>query len=295
MSQYDELKRLASAAPGGPWIAENDSLYFKDDGYTRHLLDADAGHDVEDEAYYAALKFIATANPAAIKALIAENDEYKAVAEQPASLNASPAAEYEGLKRQFFALRNYALCKDKLSGYYSRELERLRGVDRSQSAGEIDAERDINEQLTNDLLAVEAERDQLKAENDRLESEAVYSAAGFDAAREEISKLRAEVAGLKTDYQAYEQANAELKAEVEGLRKDADKWKSVQRAGDQLLSDEGGAAIWSACSRVLISVASELNSGRSVVTQEGVTIGDRGIGDWRVSVERIDAAIGKGE
>lgn len=72
MTNNAELKRLAEAAPSGPWIAENDSLYFKDDGYTRHLLDADAGHDVEDEAYYAALKFIAAANPAAVLALIAE-------------------------------------------------------------------------------------------------------------------------------------------------------------------------------------------------------------------------------
>lgn len=126
-----------------------------------------------------------------IAALIAEHEEYKAVAEQPASLNAVPATEYAVLKRQFFALRNYALCKDKLSGYYSRELEKLRGVDRSQSAGEIDAERDINEQLTNDLLTVETERDHLKAE----------------------------VAGLKTGYEAYERVNAELKAEVDGLRK----------------------------------------------------------------------------
>lgn len=77
----------------------------------------------------------------------------------------------------------------------------------------------------------------------------------------------------------------QLKAENEALRKDADKWKSVKHAGDQLLADEGGAAIWSACSRVLISVASELNSGRSAVTEEGVTIGDREIGDWRVTVE----------
>jgi hypothetical protein len=108
------------------------------------------------------------------------------------------------------------------------------------------------------------------------------------------SELKAEVAGLKTGYQAYERVNAELRAEVEALRNDADKWKSVQRAGDQLLADEGRAAIWSACSRVLISVASELNSGRSVVTEEGVTIGGVEIGDWRVTVERIDTA-GQGE
>jgi hypothetical protein len=74
MTDRQELKRLAEAAPCGPWISENDSLYFKEDGYTRHLLDADAGHDVEDEAYYAALNFIAVANPATVVALIAENE-----------------------------------------------------------------------------------------------------------------------------------------------------------------------------------------------------------------------------
>lgn len=151
----------------------------------------------------------------------------------------------------------------------------------------------------------------------------------------QIRQLKAENAGLKTGYQAYERVNAELNAEVEGLReevalddkiiaernrllnmfecpdrgqcvpyameqveslrKDADKWQIVERAMTQLQSDEQGAAIWSACSRILISVASELNSGRGVVTQEGVTNGDREIGDWRVTVERIDAAIGKGD
>jgi hypothetical protein len=66
------LKELAEAAPPGPWINENDSLYFKDDGYTRHLLDADSGSDVEEGSYYAALKFIAAANPAAVSEMIKE-------------------------------------------------------------------------------------------------------------------------------------------------------------------------------------------------------------------------------
>ena len=142
----------------------------------------------------------------------------------------------------------------------------------------------------------------LIAENDRLsqtvESLIQMERATGNRAIEYAGKcddLKAEVAGLRTGYEAFERVNAELKAENEALRKDADKWKSVKHAGDQLLADEGGAAIWSACSRVLISIASELNSGRSVVTEEGVTIGDTEIGDWRVTVERIDAAMGKGE
>lgn len=140
----------------------------------------------------------------------------------------------------------------------------------------------------------------LIAENERMREEpgmrAIRSLRGDCAdLMAERDRLSAEVAGLKTGYEAYERVNAELKAEVEGLRKDSDKWKIVQRAGDQLLADEGRAAIWSACSRILISVASELNSGRSVVTEEGVTSGGVEIGDWRVTVERIDAALGRGE
>ena len=116
-----------------------------------------------------------------------------------------------------------------------------------------------------------------------------------DRLGQEVEALKAEVAGLRTGYEAYERVKAELKAENEALRKDAVKWEVVKRAGDQLLADEGRAAIWSACSRILISVASELNYGLSVVTEEGVTKGGVNIGDWRVTVERIDAALVRGE
>ncbi|SDT52330.1 ead/Ea22-like family protein [Pseudomonas prosekii] len=200
MSDYSKLKALAEAATPGKWDYEQDCLFFYVDGYTKHLMELCEGGDVDGIQQIENAKFIAAANPAAVLALIAESEEYKAVAEQPASLNAVPATEYAVLKRQFFALRNYALCKDKLSGYYSRELEKMRGVDRSQSAVEIDAERDINEQLTNDLLSVETERDDLKAE----------------------------IAGLKTGYEAYEAQNAVLRGEVEALRKDAERYRWIR-------------------------------------------------------------------
>lgn len=150
--------------------------------------------------------------------------------------------------------------------------------------------------LADGVAALIAENERLNAECKQLillecNGGTAQAAINLLAERDE---LRAEIGGLKTGYEAYERVSAELKAECEALRKDAEKWKSVQRAGDQLLSDEGGAAIWSACSRVLISVASELNSARSVVTEEGVTIGDREIGDWRVTVECIDAAMVQG-
>ncbi|MEW2925143.1 ead/Ea22-like family protein [Pseudomonas juntendi] len=82
----------------------------------------------------------------------------------------------------------------------------------------------------------------------------------------------------------------QLKAENQALRKDAGNWKAVLRAMEQLKADEQGAAIWSACSRILISLASDLNSARSVVTEDGVTKDGAEIGDWRVTVERLAMA-----
>lgn len=82
----------------------------------------------------------------------------------------------------------------------------------------------------------------------------------------------------------------QLKAENEALRKDAEKWKIVQRCMDLLQADERNASIWSACSLLLISTAHKLNSGVSTVLEEGVTIGEEEVGDWRVTVERVKEA-----
>jgi hypothetical protein len=89
------------------------------------------------------------------------------------------------------------------------------------------------------------------------------------------------------DLTSHNQAQAE---EIVRLQKVAGKWLLVEKAMDQLQCDEQGAAIWSACSRILISVAHELNSTTSTVTQEGVTVGEKEIGDWSVTVTRIKPA-----
>lgn len=150
-------------------------------------------------------------------------------------------------------------------------LELIAEIERLETAHAV-AERRYHEQID--------ARDQIATNYNKL-------SYGAEICREERDQLRAELAGLRTGFDAQNEV-------IAGLKKDADKWKTVQSAIDQLLADEGRAAIWSACSRVLISVANELNSGRSVVTEEGVTSDGVEIGDWRVTVERIDAAMGKG-
>lgn len=87
MSDYNELKALAELACPGPWMQENDDLYFDDDGYTRHMMSTDSGHDVCDDefcddAHRDNLKFIAAANPKAVLALIAENESLRKDAER---------------------------------------------------------------------------------------------------------------------------------------------------------------------------------------------------------------------
>ena len=142
MTDNTELKRLAEAAPGGPWVSENDSLYFKDGGYTRHLLDADAGHDVEDEAYYAALKFIAAANPATVLALIAENEQLAKTAGgwdrlniQNKALSDSFRAERDQLRAEVAGLRTGYEAYEQVVQGLKAEVERHRAyADKCESA-----------------------------------------------------------------------------------------------------------------------------------------------------------------
>lgn len=72
------------------------------------------------------------------------------------------------------------------------------------------------------------------------------------------------------------------------LQEKAEKFAIIERCMDQLRCDEREGGIWTICSLLLIGSAHQLNSGWSVVTQEGVTIGDAEIGNWRVTVEKLD-------
>ncbi|WP_339503987.1 hypothetical protein [Pseudomonas sp. RL_105y_Pfl2_101] len=74
MSDQTELKRLAEAASPGKWDYEQDCLFFYVDGYTKHLMELCEGDDVDGIQQIENAKFIAAANPAAVLALIAENE-----------------------------------------------------------------------------------------------------------------------------------------------------------------------------------------------------------------------------
>ena len=58
---------------------------------------------------------------------------------------------------------------------------------------------------------------------------------------------------------------------------------------DVQIKREGG--IWTACTLLLIGSAHKMNSAKSVVDQEGVTVAGEQLGNWRVTVERIVAAL----
>lgn len=76
----------------------------------------------------------------------------------------------------------------------------------------------------------------------------------------------------------------ELQKEVEHLRKFKARIEAVERS---LKSEGAGPTMISGCAGVMISLAAENGSTKSIFTQEGVTYGDIELGDWRVTIEKI--------
>jgi hypothetical protein len=76
MTDYSELKKLAEAAPEGPWFGPE---YAPG---TSYVFDVDLGtllhYESIDTEQDACLRYVAAANPAAVLALIAENEHLKA-------------------------------------------------------------------------------------------------------------------------------------------------------------------------------------------------------------------------
>ena len=160
----------------------------------------------------------------------------------------------------------WRMIEARMTGTQPAEAEGVRDYLTEFAEGEIEAKTAI-EELQDALSAVTAERDRLLEEaelHDRIMSES-------------CAKALAE--------------RDQLRAEVEALREKADKYATIERVMEVLECDEREGGIWTACTLLLISSAHKMNSAKSVVDQEGVTVAGEQLGNWRVTVERIDAAM----
>ena len=180
MTDHSELKRLAEAATPGPWYQH---------GGIMQVLSHDCEtvcETFEDDGECPDAQFIAAANPAAVLALIAENERLtKAV----------------GLQ----VIRRFVGDDDQ------------KNIDELVAAGiQVDKELIVQLKAENERLAAACERaEQIIIVECKAASLAKVRANLLEANRDQ---LRAEVVGLKTGYEAYERVNAELKAENEALR-----------------------------------------------------------------------------
>ncbi|EJZ7018015.1 ead/Ea22-like family protein [Salmonella enterica] len=65
------LREAAEKATPGPWEMEQENIWFTDaDGYTKHLMYAQQGDDVDDKQDHYNTAFIAAANPATVLTLL---------------------------------------------------------------------------------------------------------------------------------------------------------------------------------------------------------------------------------
>ena len=99
----------------------------------------------------------------------------------PEILKANPAESYDDLKRQFFALKRLCESKMKQCAIYSSKLADYDREALIASNENLSSERDMNAQLTSELMSAEAKIKQLERERDELKrhSEEVADVIGF--------------------------------------------------------------------------------------------------------------------
>lgn len=229
MTDYTELKRLAEAAQAE--LADINQDWPTDGDY----FDCQSGPEFE---------YLCAANPAAILALIAENDK----------IDADRKACWAEFKFQGRMVDELKAENEALTEKYEAARDRKNSI----TALKIE-----NEQLKDDLIVFKGGISALGEASKKLTFcarttggtagpdqglmdacdavEKSLSLVGVSRAIDYIEDLRAENAGLQTGYKAYEQVNAELRAEVarstereilqlaeiESLRKDAERWRFV--------------------------------------------------------------------
>jgi len=177
MTDNTELKRLAAYhfdLHGDTWYSE-ESL------------------QLESIPTFSAEAFIVVASPAAVLALIAENESVHKHWQNESNNVQVLVAEFARLKAENEIFE-----------------EGMRSIACSLSAGGYNAETLTATQL---VEKVQWGVDHFADTSGRM-----------------VDQLRAEVAGLKTGYEAYERVNAELKAENEALRKNADRYQWLRLA-----------------------------------------------------------------
>ena len=92
------LRQLAEKATPGPWEMEHENIWFRDtEGYTKHLMYAYQGDDVDDQQDYDNTAYIAAFNPKVVLALLDElEDAENRIAEMEArTVTLPPTFWYE--------------------------------------------------------------------------------------------------------------------------------------------------------------------------------------------------------
>ena len=80
------LRQLAEKATPGPWEMEHENIWFRDtEGYTKHLMYAYQGDDVDDQQDHDNTAYIAAFNPKVVLALL---DELESAEKRIAELDA---------------------------------------------------------------------------------------------------------------------------------------------------------------------------------------------------------------
>ena len=179
MSDYSELKRLAEAAPEGPWFGPE---YAPG---TSYVFDVDLGTLLEyqsiDSEKDACLRYVAAANPAIVLALIAEIEQDEMHLRAFGSVAETAIAERDQLKAENAGLKTGYEAYEQVNAELKAEVEGLRAQHGRDSA---------------ELRSLCQARDDARKERGSLKAEVERLTADNTSLRGSCAKLGAEHAGM---------------------------------------------------------------------------------------------------
>lgn len=170
-------------------------------------------------------------------AAIAEAEQLRASLGKPDEITAEPHADYDCLKKQYLALRSIANSKCRMADHWSDQCGKMTRDLLLTKGGIIDAERNTNAMLTEQLLKAEQERDELR----RLVEAIPEGCTPADARvlREANHALVDEVARLRLDVQNVVDANEEYHDDALALEKERDELADeVERLRNDVMRTE---------------------------------------------------------